>query len=149
MRPSLEPSEPDMPNEVEEFPIAVRSAGDTQGGGRRFRNNRKHGPRLIASWRIGKRNGQPLGNAQFGFPDDLPTAIADARKTIQAATDLIQKASTGKGALATLLSNQELANDLKALVTNLRAHGVLFYRDDAAKAETQRPPAQPRKNARP
>src|SRR2546421_5300126 len=81
--------------------------------------------------------------------DDLPTAIADARKTIQAATDLIQKASTGKGALATLLSNQELANDLKALVTNLRAHGVLFYRDDAAKAETQHPPAQPRKNARP
>ena len=70
--------------------------------------------------------------------DDLPTAIADARKTIQAATDLIQKASTGKGALPTLLSNQELANDLKALVTNLRAHGVLFYRDDAAKAETPR-----------
>ena len=81
--------------------------------------------------------------------DDLPTAIADARKTIQAATDLIQKASTGKGALATLLSNQEFSNDLKALVTNLRAHGVLFYRDDAAKAEAQRPPTQPRRNTRP
>src|SRR5437763_706088 len=39
-----------------------------------FRNNRKHGPGPIASWRIGKRNGQPLGNAQFGLPDDLPTA---------------------------------------------------------------------------
>ena len=81
--------------------------------------------------------------------DDLPTAIADARKTIQAATDLIQKASTGKGALATLLSNQEVSNDLKALITNLRAHGVLFYRDDAAKAEAQRPPTQPRRNTRP
>jgi phospholipid/cholesterol/gamma-HCH transport system substrate-binding protein len=81
--------------------------------------------------------------------DDLPAAIADARKTIQAATELIQKASTGKGALATLLSNQEFSNDLKALVTNLRAHGVLFYKDDAAKAEAQRPPAQPRKNTRP
>src|SRR3954464_927143 len=67
--------------------------------------------------------------------DDLPAAIADARKTIQAATDTIQKASNGKGALATLLSNQEFANDLKALVSNLRAHGVLFYRDSAAKEE--------------
>jgi phospholipid/cholesterol/gamma-HCH transport system substrate-binding protein len=86
--------------------------------------------------------------------DDLPAAIADARKTIQAATDVIQKASTGKGALATLLTNQEFANDLRALVTNLRSHGVLFYRDSAAKEEARasterqqnqsRPPARPR-----
>jgi len=81
--------------------------------------------------------------------DDLPAAIADARKTIQAATDVIQKASTGKGAMATLLSNQEFSNDLKALVTNLRAHGILWYKDDAAKAEAQRPQTQPRKNTRP
>jgi phospholipid/cholesterol/gamma-HCH transport system substrate-binding protein len=81
--------------------------------------------------------------------DDLPAAIADARKTIQAATDLIQKASTGKGALATVMSNPEVANDLKALISNLREHGVLFYRDSAAKVETQRQPNQPRKNTRP
>jgi phospholipid/cholesterol/gamma-HCH transport system substrate-binding protein len=81
--------------------------------------------------------------------DDLPAAIADARKTIQAATELIQKASTGKGALATLLSNQEFANDLKALISNLRAHGVLFYRDSAAKEQAQRQQTQPRRNTRP
>jgi phospholipid/cholesterol/gamma-HCH transport system substrate-binding protein len=80
--------------------------------------------------------------------DDLPAAIADARKTIQAATEVIQKASTGKGALATLLTNQEFANDLKALITNLRAHGVLFYRDSAPKEEA-RQQNQPRKNTRP
>jgi phospholipid/cholesterol/gamma-HCH transport system substrate-binding protein len=80
--------------------------------------------------------------------DDLPATIADARKTIQAATETIQKASTGKGALATLLTNQEFANDLKALVSNLRAHGILFYRDSAAKEEA-RQQNQPRKNARP
>src|SRR5438874_7527669 len=72
--------------------------------------------------------------------DDMPAAIADARKTIQAATEVIQKASTGKGALATLLTNQEFANDLRALVSNLRAHGVLFYRDSAAKEEARRGP---------
>jgi hypothetical protein len=80
--------------------------------------------------------------------DDLPATIADARKTIQAATEVIQKASTGKGALATLLTNQEFANDLKALVSNLRAHGVLFYRDSAAKEEA-RPQNSPRRNTRP
>lgn len=80
--------------------------------------------------------------------DDLPATIADARKTIQAATETIQKASTGKGALATLLTNQEFANDLKALVSNLRAHGILFYRDSAAKEEA-RQQNQPRKNTRP
>jgi len=80
--------------------------------------------------------------------DDLPATIADARKTIQAATETIQKASTGKGALATLLTNQEFANDLKALVSNLRAHGILFYRDSAAKEEA-RQPNPPRKNTRP
>ena len=80
--------------------------------------------------------------------DDLPATIADARKTIQAATETIQKASTGKGALATLLTNQEFANDLKALVSNLRAHGILFYRDSAAKEEA-RQPNSPRKNTRP
>jgi phospholipid/cholesterol/gamma-HCH transport system substrate-binding protein len=80
--------------------------------------------------------------------DDLPAAVADARKTIQAATEVIEKASTGKGALATLLTNQEFANDLRALVSNLRAHGVLFYRDSAAK-EQARQPSPPRRNTRP
>jgi phospholipid/cholesterol/gamma-HCH transport system substrate-binding protein len=69
--------------------------------------------------------------------DDVQLAIADARKTIQAATEVIREASDGKGLLATLLTNQELAKDLRALVSNLRAHGVLFYRDSAAKEEAK------------
>ena len=76
--------------------------------------------------------------------DDLPETIAEARKTIQATTQLIEKASTGKGALATVLSDKEFANDLRALVTNLRTHGVLFYRDSAAK-EAARPQPTPSK----
>jgi virulence factor Mce-like protein len=60
--------------------------------------------------------------------DDLQGAMAEARKVFKSATE-------GKGLLASLLTNQELANDLKALISNLRAHGVLFYRDSAAKIE--------------
>jgi ABC-type transporter Mla subunit MlaD len=67
--------------------------------------------------------------------DDLQKAIGDARKTIQAATQVMDEATHGKGMLATLLTNQQLANDLEALISNLRRHGVLFYRDSAAKTE--------------
>jgi phospholipid/cholesterol/gamma-HCH transport system substrate-binding protein len=82
--------------------------------------------------------------------DDLPGAIADARKTIQAATETIQKASSGKGALATLLNNEEFANDLRALISNLRAHGVLFYRDSAAKEAARQQNQNPtRRTTRP
>jgi ABC-type transporter Mla subunit MlaD len=64
--------------------------------------------------------------------DNLQNAIADARKVLNSATK-------GKGLVAALLNDQQLANDLHALVTNLRTHGVLFYRDSAAKAEKKAP----------
>jgi phospholipid/cholesterol/gamma-HCH transport system substrate-binding protein len=57
--------------------------------------------------------------------DSLQGAIADARKVLHSATQ-------GKGLIATLLNDQTLANDLHALITNLRTHGVLFYHDSAA-----------------
>jgi len=82
--------------------------------------------------------------------DDVQTAMTDARKTIQAATQAIQEATHGKGLLAALLTNQDLANDIRALVSNLRSHGILFYRDSAAKAEIhpapQRNPTPQRKS---
>ena len=85
--------------------------------------------------------------------DDVQVAIADARKTIQAATEVIQQATSGKGAFPMLLTNQEVAKDLRALVSNLRAHGVLFYRDSAAKEEAraaaEREQNAPRRKARP
>jgi phospholipid/cholesterol/gamma-HCH transport system substrate-binding protein len=66
--------------------------------------------------------------------DDLQNAIGDTRKVLRSATQ-------GKGVVATLLNDQTLANDLHALVSNLRAHGVLFYRDSAATAQSK-PPEQ-------
>jgi len=57
--------------------------------------------------------------------DGLQSAIGDTRKVLRTATQ-------GKGLVATLLNDQQLANDLHALISNLRAHGVLFYRDSGA-----------------
>jgi phospholipid/cholesterol/gamma-HCH transport system substrate-binding protein len=65
--------------------------------------------------------------------DNLQNAIADTRKVLRSATQ-------GKGLLATLLNDQQLANDLHALISNLRAHGVLFYRDSAASGQSVPPP---------
>ena len=66
--------------------------------------------------------------------DTLQNAIADTRKVLRSATQ-------GKGLVATLLNDQKLSDDLHALITNLRAHGVLFYRDTAATAQAK-PPEQ-------
>ena len=71
--------------------------------------------------------------------DDLQNAIGDTRKVLRNATQ-------GKGVVATLLNDQTLAADLHALVTNLRTHGVLFYRDSAATAQSK--PTEQTKPAR-
>jgi len=75
--------------------------------------------------------------------EGLQDAIADTRKILRSATQ-------GKGLVATLLNDQQLANDLHALITNLRAHGVLFYRDSAASRQPQPPeqtqPARQKRN---
>ena len=67
--------------------------------------------------------------------DTLQTVLSDARKTVQSASDVFHQATHGDGLLPSLLTNKELAADLRALIGNLRAHGVLFYRDTAAKTE--------------
>lgn len=53
---------------------------------------------------------------------DLQAAAADARK-------LMLSARTGSGPLPMLLNDRQMANDLKALIANLRRHGVLWYKD--------------------
>jgi phospholipid/cholesterol/gamma-HCH transport system substrate-binding protein len=79
--------------------------------------------------------------------DNLQLVLSDARKTVQSATQVFREATEGKGALASLLTNQQVAADLRALITNLRAHGVLFYRDTAAKTENVREQPTPRRPA--
>ena len=76
--------------------------------------------------------------------DDLQGAIGEARKTFSAATQLMREATNGNGLLASLIKDSDMARDLRALVANLRTHGVLFYRDSAAKAAPSPSPAKRR-----
>jgi phospholipid/cholesterol/gamma-HCH transport system substrate-binding protein len=69
--------------------------------------------------------------------DKADSAMDSTKKAADDLQKVMSSATQGKGVLAALLTNQELANDLRALVANLRAHGILFYRDSAAKAERE------------
>jgi phospholipid/cholesterol/gamma-HCH transport system substrate-binding protein len=67
---------------------------------------------------------------------DLKGTLADIRKgatsvtkAFDSAKTLLGNANSGKGALGMLLADKETAENLKALIRNLREHGVLFYRD--------------------
>ena len=53
---------------------------------------------------------------------DLQAAAADARK-------LMSSARTGSGPLPMLLNDRQTASDIRALIGNLRRHGVLWYKD--------------------
>jgi ABC-type transport system involved in resistance to organic solvents, periplasmic component len=53
---------------------------------------------------------------------DLQAAAADARR-------LMASARSGSGPLPMMLNDPQAATDLKALIANLRRHGVLWYKD--------------------
>ena len=54
--------------------------------------------------------------------EEFRQAMADARK-------LMEEARAGKGPIGVLLSDREMAANLKALVENLRRYGVVWYKD--------------------
>jgi phospholipid/cholesterol/gamma-HCH transport system substrate-binding protein len=67
---------------------------------------------------------------------ELKLALGDLRKMTDSATRtvdstrmLINKASNGDGTLGVLVSDKELAADLKALIANMRRSGPVFYKD--------------------
>lgn len=70
---------------------------------------------------------------------DLRKMADTATKTVDSAKILINKASAGEGALGVLMSDRQVAADLRALIANLRRSGVLFYKDRALPVATPIP----------
>jgi phospholipid/cholesterol/gamma-HCH transport system substrate-binding protein len=81
-----------------------------------------------------------------GVIEKADSTMTSAKKAADDLQRVLRAAAQGRGLVATLLNDQQLATDLHALITNLRAHGVLFYRDTAA--QTQSKPPQQTKPAR-
>lgn len=74
--------------------------------------------------------------------EDINAAASDFRsmaKKANAAADSLQKmmkeAAEGKGPFTTLMKDKETADNLKALILNLRRSGILFYKDRPAEPD--------------
>ncbi len=61
----------------------------------------------------------------------IKSAANSADRALDSARVLIGKANTGKGALGMLLADKETGDNLKALIQNLREHGILWYKNKA------------------
>ncbi len=60
---------------------------------------------------------------------ELKSAIANINSVSKRLDSLLAQAESGKGPLAILLKDREVAEDLKAFIANLRKKGPLFYSD--------------------
>ena len=60
---------------------------------------------------------------------EIKKAAGTADKALASAKTLMEKANSGKGSLGLLLADKETADNLKALIRNLREHGVLWYKN--------------------
>ena len=70
-----------------------------------------------------------------GVIEQADSTMASAQKAADNLQKVLHAAAQGKGMVAALLNDQQLTSDLRALITNLREHGVLFYRDTAAQTQ--------------
>lgn len=66
------------------------------------------------------------GQATFVSAKD---AADELQKVLKDTRGLLKEAKNGRGALGMLLTNKEVADNLRALVVNLREHGILWYKD--------------------
>lgn len=64
-----------------------------------------------------------------GAAGDLRLGIGDFRKVADSARTLLNKANSGEGTLGLLMADKQTAENLRALVANMRRSGVLFYKD--------------------
>jgi len=74
--------------------------------------------------------GQQIGKAT----KDLEAVATDARK-------FITSARSGPGPLPMLINDREAASNLRAILSNVRRHGVLWYKD-SYRGESAAPPAR-------
>jgi len=66
-----------------------------------------------------------------GAAGDIRKAVADGRKVLDSANETLRTTTRGNGLIATLLNDPKVSDNVKALSTNLRKHGILFYKDSA------------------
>ena len=87
---------------------------------------------LVARAREIMDSGEETMGSARSAAGEFEKAMADARRVLGEARKLLSQARNGGGSLGTLLADRETAENLRALVENLRRHGILWYRDSAS-----------------
>jgi ABC-type transporter Mla subunit MlaD len=72
-----------------------------------------------------------------GTMDSAKKAADELQRTLSDIRSLVGDIQKGRGTLGMLISNREVADNIKALVSNLRRRGILWYRDDADKRSSR------------
>lgn len=86
--------------------------------------------------------------------DKVMTSLDEALVSFKGAADNLSDLTKGfgksgnKGLLPALMSDPELKEDFKSLISNLRRRGVLWYRDDAEKVEAEEAAKKVQQNLR-
>jgi phospholipid/cholesterol/gamma-HCH transport system substrate-binding protein len=80
-----------------------------------------------------------LGPGLKGFAG-ATTSFDNAADALEA---LLKEARSGRGVLYTLFNNVELRDNIERLITNLRQHGPVFYKDRAPTRLVPAPPPAP------
>lgn len=75
--------------------------------------------------------------------DTVMVSANEAMKSIDESADTLGKAARdiqkGEGLLPALIHDADLKQNFKSLISNMRERGILFYKDEAAKAPAARP----------
>lgn len=65
------------------------------------------------------------------------TALKSIDKTANTVTEAVKDVRTGRGLFAALVNDPALKQDFRELIANLKEHGVLWYRNDAARRSAE------------
>lgn len=80
-----------------------------------------------------------------GVATSAGKTMDSAKGFVDSGKSLLDKANNGQGALGLLLSDRETADNLRALISNSRRSGFIFYKDREPKPEPAAPTPAPRK----
>lgn len=73
--------------------------------------------------------GQKTMDSAASALDSAKRAAEELEKTLKDVRGVVRDVKDGKGALGMLVANREVAENLRALVANLRRNGILWYKD--------------------
>ncbi len=94
-------------------------------------DNLKNLATTFANLKSTSENFNQASKRMDGILNSTDATLAESKKTFSDIRCLIGPTKEGQGALGILLNNKEMAYNLRALIFNLRTHGILWYKNSA------------------